>query len=206
MKKIFWTILILGSVISIISAQKGVDTQTKKITEDNSHGNKSSVGKEITFGGGKTKTSLRMENPARLASKRDILLQTITDLIAEKKLILDESASRPKDGILVTQPFTFARGVVLVKNELSRFADLPNSDQAWTRGRYTLTIEVQSIDGNFNNVAVTAKVEGRIEGILGAEWQTLTSSGEAEDEFLRALFETVTGVSTTEPKDESPQK
>lgn len=205
MKKLFGAILFLTLLITFASAQKGVDTQTKKITEDTSRGNKSSVGREITFGSGKTKIISRMQNPSRLPSKRDILLQTITDLMSEKKLILDESASRPKDGILVTQPYTFARGVVLVKNELSRYAILDNSYDAWTRGRYTLTIEVQSIDGNFNNVSVTAKVEGRIEGIMGAEWQTLTSSGEAEDEFLRAVVETVTGVPTKEPKEEDPK-
>ncbi|HSK72702.1 MAG TPA: hypothetical protein VK892_13455, partial [Pyrinomonadaceae bacterium] len=67
-------------------------------------------------------------------------------------------------------------------------------DTAWTRGRYTLTIEVQSIDGMQNNVSVLAKVEGRSESGLMSEWTTLQSSGIAEDEFLVKLVEAITGT------------
>jgi hypothetical protein len=46
-----------------------------------------------------------------------------------------------------------------------------------------------------HNVAVTAKIEGRTENPLGAEWLSFKSSGEAEEEFLTKLVEAVTGIS-----------
>jgi hypothetical protein len=87
---------------------------------------------------------------------------------------------------------------VTSRSQLSRYANLPGYDSVWTRGRYTLTIEVQSIDGVQNNVSVIAKIEGRQENGLFSEWATLPSNGTAEDEFLAKLIENVTGV-TPEP-------
>jgi hypothetical protein len=46
-----------------------------------------------------------------------------------------------------------------------------------------------------HNVSVTAKIEGRTENPLGAEWLTFRSSGAAEEEFLTKLVEAVTGIS-----------
>jgi hypothetical protein len=113
----------------------------------------------------------------------------------DRKLVVDESASRLADGIIVSQPFTFTKGAVVAQADLSRYSDVTSeSARAWTRGRYTLTVEVQPIDGNTANVAVNAKVEGRTDGVTGAEWTTLRSSGLAEDQFLDALIVAVTGA------------
>ena len=182
-------------------AQKGIDTQTQKIQKE---GNKTTdkgndVSQSWDFGKGKTKVRERLSNPYRMNARRNVLIENILDVLTEQKIIVDESASRPGDGILVTQPYVFAKGVVITRNELNRYAVLPNSDTAWTRGRYTLTIEVQSIDGVQNNVSVTAKVEGRSENGLQSEWTTLQSSGAAEEEFLVKLVELVTGKSPDAP-------
>jgi hypothetical protein len=112
----------------------------------------------------------------------------------ERKLILDESVSKPLDGVLVTQPYTFIRGAVVTESELGRLAEVPETNsRGWTRGRYTLLIEIQPIDGTYTNIAVNARVEGRTDGATGAEWVTLRSSGTAEQDFLSALIEKVTG-------------
>jgi hypothetical protein len=116
------------------------------------------------------------------------------------KMLIDDAASRPKDGIVVTQPFIFAKGAVITKSELNRYAVLPFSDSSWTRGRYTLTVEVQSIDGIQNNVSVTAKIEGRSENGFESEWTTLQSSGSIEDEFMVKLVEAVTGTLIDTPQ------
>ena len=77
-------------------------------------------------------------------------------------------------------------------------AELPNAEgRGWTRGRYTLTVEVQPMDGQISKVSVNARVEGRTDGISGGEWQTLTSSGAAEQEFLVGLIEKITGGAPT---------
>ncbi|MBX7172892.1 MAG: hypothetical protein K1X72_18115 [Pyrinomonadaceae bacterium] len=180
-------------------AQKGVDTQTKKITETTGNNGGNNVSRSIDFGEGKTKVRELLPNPYKLNSRRDILVQNIINVLRDRKLIVDEGTSKPAEGIIVTQPFIFARGAVIAKNELNRYAILPTSDSNWRGGRYSLRIEVESIDGIQNKVSVTAKVEGKIESGLGSEWTTIQTSGLAEDEFLAALIETVTGKSVDEP-------
>lgn len=187
---------LLAGVVSI-SAQKGIDAQTKTIKDE---GNKVTTrGNDVTrsfdWGKGKTKVRDRLPNPYRLASRRDVLIATIIDALRERKIVVDDASSRPKEGIIVTQPFVFAKGSVITLNELHRYAILEMSESAWTRAQYTLTIEVQSIDGIQNNVSVNAKVEGRAGNGLMSEWVTVRSSGVAEDEFLSKLIELVTGSS-----------
>lgn len=179
------------------SAQKGVDSQTQKIKDD---GNKvttrsSDATRSFDWGKGKTKVRDRLPNPYKLNARRDVLIASIIDVLREKNIVVDDASSRMKDGIIVTQPFVFAKGSVITQNELTRYAVLESSDSAWTRARYTLTIEVQSIDGVHNNVSVVAKVEGRAGNGLMSEWLTVRSSGAAEDEFISKLVERITGNS-----------
>ena len=115
-------------------------------------------------------------------------------------MVVDEASSRLADGIIITQPYVFSKGPVITQNELRRYGVLAYSDTAWSRGQYTLTIEVQSIDGVQNNVSVNAKIEGRAGSGLGSEWIAVQSSGLAEDEFLAKLVEMVTGEVVDKPK------
>lgn len=206
MRKILLSATLVAATAFSVAAQKGVDEQNKKIQENtnkttqNTNNNGGQNGGRTIDWGGKSRSRERLDNPYRLASRRDQLVESVIDVLQEKKIIVDEASSRMKDGIIVTQPFVFAKGAVISKNELNRYAELPFSDSSWTRGRYTLTIEIQSIDGIQNNVSVTAKVEGRAENGLQSEWTTLQSKGVAEDEFLKKLVEAVTGVSFDEPK------
>ena len=187
-------------------AQKGVDTQTEKIK---SEANKvttrqNDVKREFDWGKGKTKVRDLLPNPYMLSARRDVLLNTIVDALREKKIVVDDVSSRLQDGLVVTQPYVFAKGAVTAQNELSHYALLDSPDTAWTRGQYTLTIEVHPIDGIRNNVSVIAKVEGRANNGLMSEWQTLRSSGIAEDEFLSKLIEMVTGNSPEPIQDKGP--
>jgi hypothetical protein len=193
--------IILASVST--AAQKGVDAQTKTIKEE---GNKVTTrGNDVTrtfdWGKGKTKTRELLPNPYKLTSRRDVLVSTIVDTLREMKIVVDEASSRPKNGMIVTQPFVFAKGSVVTQSELNRYGILEDSYSSWTRAQYTLTIEVQSIDGVQNNVSVNAKVEGRAGNGLTSEWITVRSSGVAEDEFLAKLVEMVTGTSPNPVQD-----
>ena len=202
MKKILFPVLLSSILASAVFAQKGVDPQSRKIHEEGVRGTQitSNNNRTFDFGKGKTKTREMLANPYKLASRRDVLINSIVAVLKEEKIIVDEDASRLKEGFIVTQPFVFAKGAVITQNELSRYAILPESGVAFTRGRYVLTIEVQSIDGIQNNISVTAKVDGKAENGLRSEWTTLQSSGAAEDEFLAKLVETVTGKSPDEPQ------
>ena len=203
MRKFFY----LFSAVLIFStglfAQKGVDTQSRKIHEESVRGTQitsNNNGQSYDFGKDKTKTRQMLANPYRLAARRDLLIENVNQVLKEQKLIIDENASRLSEGFIVTQPFIFAKGPVITQNELSRYAILPNSDTVYTRGRYILTVEIQSIDGIQNNVSVTAKVDGKSESGLRSEWTTLQSSGIAEDQFLSKLIEAVTGISPDAPQ------
>lgn len=175
-----------------LSAQeKGVDTQTKTIKKESGPTSRGStpIGRSIDWGGDKTKVRERYANPFRIGSRRDVLIKTITNVLTDENFLIDESASRFDDGLIVTQSKLFARGPIITKNELFRYARVPATSQIWTRGRYTLTIDVRSIDGIQNDVSVVATVEGRSENGIFSEWSTLESSGVAEDEFLTKLIE-----------------
>ncbi len=199
MKHLILFAIFLLSTFSLFG-QKGVDTQTQKITEKT--GNNETTNVKRTFNWGKDKTPIRekLANPYKLTSRRDVLVQTISNVLQEMKLIVDESGSKPNEGLILTQPFIFARGSVISKNELSRYAILPSSDSGWRSGRFSFRIDIDSIDGIQNNVSVMARVEGKSENGFVAEWVTLPTSGAAEEEFLIKLVEAVTGKSVDEPK------
>jgi hypothetical protein len=186
-----------------IFAQKGVDVQTRTIKDDANRttARPNDVTRSIDFGKGKTRTREALANPYRLAGRRDVLMASIIDVLRESKLIVDEASSRLADGLIVTQPFTFARGSVVAQNELNRYAVVDSPINSWSRAQFTLTIEVQSIDGIQNNVSVIAKIEGRAGAGLSSEWITLRSSGLAEDDFLAKLVEAVTGRSVEPEQD-----
>lgn len=203
MKNILVLALIICGLGASVFGQKGVDTQTHTIKEsgDKVTSRPTDASRSFDWGKGKTKVRDRLPNPYKLNSRRDVLLETITQALAEKKIVIDDASSRRADGILITQPFVFAKGAVITQNELGRYGILEFSDNAWTRAQYTLTIEIQSIDGIQNKVSVIAKVEGRAGNGLSSEWRTVQSSGLAEDEFLAKLIELVTGNSPDPAQD-----
>ncbi len=177
--------------------QKGIDSQTQKIKEDTNKATSrgSDATRSFDWGRGKTRVRERLASPHILNGRRDVLVNIIVSTLRDNKFVVDEQSSRLSEGIVITQPFNIGRGPVLASSELKRYGVVEYGDTAWSRGQYSLVIEVQSIDGTRNNVSVNAKVEGRSGNGLMTEWVTLRSSGLAEDEFLSKLIEAVTGVS-----------
>jgi len=203
--------LMVCSLPAFAQAAKGVDKQNERVRDSGSdrtpgnNGNKTDTGagRGMDFGRGRTPEAPPLPNPYRLSGRRDVIIAAVQDLMRDRKMVLDEVASKLSDGIIVSQPFTFTKGAVTSAGELSRYADVPiSAARAWTRGRYTLTVEIQPIDGTTANVVVNAKVEGRTDGATGAEWATLRSTGLAEDEFLEGLIIAVTGAA---PAGRTPQ-
>ena len=203
--------IIFAIVLTVLSAsafaQKGVDTQTQKIKDDTSKttSRQTDATRSFNWGKGKTKTRELLPNPYRFTARRDALVEMVMQALQEKQILLDESASRVKEGVIITQPFTFAKGAVTTKSELSQYGVVEYEDTAWSRAQYTLTIEVQAIDATSNNVSIVAKVEGRSGNGIGSEWRNVPSSGLAEDEFLSKLVELATGktpdgIVKTQPK------
>ena len=205
----YLTVFLTALVVSVAAASafaqgKGVDTQSKRISDGSSNkapannGAKQdtgTTGSGINFGGGKTAAKPIIPNPYRVTARRDAIIRAVSEMMRDRKLIVDDAASKPAEGIIVSQPYTFIKGAVVSQSELSRYANFESSQyRGWTRGRYTILVEVQAIDGVSSNVSVTAKVEGRTDGATGAEWTTLPSTGLAEQEFLGALIDSLTGA------------
>jgi hypothetical protein len=205
--RLFAVFFILTISIAAFGQGKGIDSQGQKITDNSANrapannGAKTDVGTTgsgINFGKDKTKVVPMLANPYRLTARRDVIIKAVADVMRDRKLILDDASSKPDDGILVSQPYTFIKGAVVTQSELNRYADVVNDNtRSWTRGRYTITVEVQPIDGMTANVSVNAKIEGRTDGPTGGEWITLRSTQVAEQEFLSALIEAVTGGAPT---------
>jgi len=200
---------LLTGLTIVAQTGKGVDTQTRKIKDDSSQTsthprNETDARKSFDWGRDKTKVRDPLPNPYPVIARRDAVVEVITQALQEKHLLVDEAASRLKDGFIITQPFVFAKGPVTTKGELSRFGQIPYEDTAWSRGQYTLTIEVQPVDATRSKVSVIAKVEGLSGTGFLSEWRTVQSSGLAEDEFLAKLVEMLTGKN---PDDQpKPQK
>lgn len=200
-----FALLIIGLTAGAAFGQgKGVDAQNQRVSDNGSNrapannGSKQDVGTTgsgINFGAEKTMPTIVLPNPYRFTARRDAIVKAVTELMRDRKLIIDDATSKPDEGILVTQPYTFIKGAVVSQSELYRYANIDSSHaRSWTRGRYTITVEVQPIDGTSANVSVNAKIEGRTDGPTGAEWTTLQSTGYAEQEFLSALIESMTGA------------
>src|SRR5688572_7126877 len=123
MKSVFMVIsLVLVGVLSI-SAQKGVDTQTQKIKDDTNKttARPTDATRSFNWGKGKTEVRDRLANPYPISGRRDVLVESIQEILKEKKLLVDEASSRLADGIIVTQPFVFGKGQVIATNEIKRY-------------------------------------------------------------------------------------
>jgi hypothetical protein len=202
-------LVVLAASTFAFGQGKGVDRQNQRITDNSSNkapannGTKTDVGTSgsgINFGADKTPPPVVLPNPYRVSARRDVIVKAIAEVMRDRKLILDDASSKPDEGIIVSQPYTFIKGAVVTQSELNQYANIVRDERrSWTRGRYTISVEVQPIDGIASNVSVNAKIEGRTDGPAGAEWITLQSSGYAEQDFLNALIIAITGGSPSSP-------
>ena len=99
MKKLFYTIsaVVLFSFAS--HAQKGIDPQTQTIRDEGvkttgTQRSNNPPSKSIDFGKGKTKVRGQLANPYRMNSRRDVLIENVLEVLKERKLFVNESASR----------------------------------------------------------------------------------------------------------------
>src|SRR5918995_5241891 len=177
-------LVLFMSVSAWAQSDKGVDKSGERVRAggagraEGNNGSKTDTGsgRGMDFGKDKAPELPPLPNPYRFTARRDVIMTAIQDVMKSQNLVIDEAASKPDEGIIVSQPYTFSKGAVVSQSELSRYSDFTTTtDRGWTRGRYTLTVEVQPIDGTSANVSVNAKIEGRTDGATGAEWITLRS-------------------------------
>src|SRR5918996_6552332 len=117
--------LIACSVPAFAQAAKGVDKQNERVRDSGTdrtpanNGNKTDVGtgRGIDFGRDRTPETPPLPNPYRITGRRDVIIKAVQDLMRDRKMVLDEVASKLSDGIIVSQPFTFTKGAVVSEGE-----------------------------------------------------------------------------------------
>jgi hypothetical protein len=101
-KKLIAVIFVLALAAAAAHAQeKGVDTQNDRIRDSGNNrapGNNGTkqdtgVGRGIDFGRGKTVTPPPIPNPYKFSVRRDEIIKAVGDVMRDRKLIMDESAS-----------------------------------------------------------------------------------------------------------------
>ena len=147
------TLLVSIGAASAFGQGKGIDTQSKRISDGSSNkapannGAKQdtgTTGSGINFGGGKTPAKPVIPNPYRLTARRDAIIRAVSDVMRDRKLIVDDAASKPAEGIIVSQPYTFIKGAVVTESELHRYADVDTSgSRGWTKFRRS-TVSAQT--------------------------------------------------------------
>src|SRR5262252_5411369 len=121
-------LLVLIAVACALGQGKGVDTQSKKVTDQGNssaagtNGTKQDTGTRgsgINFGKDKTPAKPIIPNPYRLTARRDAILRAVAEVMRDRKLVVDDAASKPDEGILISQPYTFIKGAVVSQSELN---------------------------------------------------------------------------------------
>src|SRR6185369_16068214 len=128
-------LLLACSLPVLAQAAKGVDKQNERVRDSGNdrtpgnNGNKTDTGagRGFDFGRGRTPETPPLPNPYRLSGRRDVIINAVQDVMRDRQLVVDESASRLADGIIVSQPYTFTKGAVVAEADLSRYAEIPAS-------------------------------------------------------------------------------
>jgi len=111
-------LIILFSAVSAWAQGKGVDKTGERVRDSGTSGSNSAktdtgAGRGFDFGKGKTPDVPPIPNPYRFNVRRDVIMTAVTELMGDRKLIVDEAASKPDEGIVVSQPYTFIKGAVV---------------------------------------------------------------------------------------------
>jgi hypothetical protein len=140
------------------------------------------------------KTEPPLPNPYTITATREQILKTTREVLAACSIPLNEEASNPAEGKLVTQYYVFTKGVT-VRNDLSHVCKLPASEvRNWIQGRYYLEIISLPLDEKRSQLHIIPHFQGQIQEVLGKKWVDCPSTGTLEDEVLRGLAGRILGI------------
>jgi hypothetical protein len=136
-----------------------------------------------------------LDNPYTFNLPREQILESVREIFKTCDIKLDEAASKPREGKLVTLPVVFTKSIT-TRTDLEYLASLPADDaRNWTAGRFSLEISVTPIDQKRSLIFVFARIEGRIaDASEGNKWVRAQSNGRLEDEVLRGIASKVLGI------------
>jgi hypothetical protein len=136
-----------------------------------------------------------LDNPFTINLPRELILDSVRDILKTCDIKLDEAASKPREGKMVTLPLVFSKGIT-TRTDLEYLATLPADEvRNWTAGRFVLEITVTPVDQKRSQVYVFARIDGRIaDAFEGNKWVACQSNGRVEDEVLRGVAGKVLGI------------
>lgn len=136
-----------------------------------------------------------LDNPFNINLPRELILDSVRDILKTCDIKLDEAASKPREGKMVTLPVVFSKGIT-TRTDLEYLATLPADEvRNWTAGRFVLEITVTPIDQKRSQLYVFARIDGRIaDAFEGNKWVACQSNGRVEDEVLRGIAGKVLGI------------
>ena len=143
----------------------------------------------------KPKGEKPLPNPLIVAASRDESLTAIKQMLETREIPLDKEECNQTTGecTLVSKPVIFIKGIQ-TRSQLEHYAEVPAATvRNWSRGRYTLRIQVAPASPKTSQVGVYARFEGMADGVIGSEWVPLASKGQLEDRLLRCIQERILG-------------
>jgi hypothetical protein len=140
------------------------------------------------------KTEPPLPNPYTVGAPRDQIIKTTREVFKTCAVTIDDEASKPAEGKLVTKYYVFTKGVN-ARNDLAHVSNLPASEvRNWTQGRYYLEIIALPLDEKRSQLQIIVHLQGQVGDVMGNKWIDRTSNGELEDEILRGLAGKILGV------------
>jgi hypothetical protein len=143
----------------------------------------------------KPKAEGHIANPLIMRSSRDDLRSVAKQMLETREIPLDKEECNSQTGecSLISKPVVFIKGIA-ARSQLEHYCDVPAAHvRNWTKGRYTLRIQINPASPTSAQVGVYAKFEGMTDGLLENEWIQLSSKGELEDILLRCLDQRAKG-------------
>lgn len=136
-----------------------------------------------------------VDNPYTINLPRENILDNVREIFKTCEIKLDELATKPREGKLVTLPVVFTKGIT-TRTDLEYLAALPADEvRNWTAGRFLLEVSVTPIDQKRSQLFVFARIEGRVaDSLEGNKWVTAQSNGRLEDEVIRGIVGKTLGI------------
>lgn len=147
---------------------------------------------QLTFD--KPKGEPNLANPYTVGAKREDILKATRELFGTCAFPIDDVASKPGEGRIITKPIVFSRGVT-TQSDLEYYATMPAATtRSWSQGRLQIEITSLPLDATHAQLSVLARVQGRVGGIIEEKWIDGVSTGNLEDEVIRGLAGKVLGL------------
>ncbi|HEU4389599.1 MAG TPA: hypothetical protein VFV34_17475, partial [Blastocatellia bacterium] len=116
----------------------------------------------------KPKAEGHLPNPTILRGSRDDIRSIAKQMLETREIPLDKEECNPQTGecSLISKPVVFIKGIT-TRSQLEHYCDVPAAHvRNWTKGRYTLRIQINPSSPTTAQVGLYAKFEGMTDGVL----------------------------------------